>query len=45
MDCRREQNKKGCTCPSKDCENKGLCCDCVAYHRSKGNLPNCLRPK
>jgi hypothetical protein len=25
--------------------NHAKCCDCVANHRKKGNLPVCLRPK
>ncbi|MDD4983290.1 MAG: hypothetical protein PHH82_00425 [Candidatus ainarchaeum sp.] len=45
MECKKEENKKNCTCPKKDCVRNGLCCDCVEYHRSQGNLPNCLRAK
>ena len=37
------RNMERCPCPSEDCANKGYCCDCVARHRAKGNLPVCLR--
>ena len=43
MDCQREKNKAKCSCPSDDCDRHGLCCQCVAYHRGKGQLPMCLR--
>ncbi len=39
----REANVAQCICPSEDCERRGLCCACVAAHRSNGNLPVCLR--
>jgi len=43
MECKQEENKKSCTCPSKDCEKHGICCDCVSFHRENGDLPICLR--
>ncbi|MDR0869078.1 MAG: hypothetical protein LBP75_11520 [Planctomycetota bacterium] len=39
----RERNEEKCNCPSKDCPRHGVCCECIAQHRSKGNLPMCLR--
>lgn len=36
-------NKRECPCHSKDCERYGKCCECVVFHREKGNLPVCLR--
>jgi len=34
----------GCPCPSKVCEWKGKCKECVAIHRIKKNhLPMCLQ--
>lgn len=39
----RELNKENGTCPKDNCERKGNCCQCVAFHRKKGNIPNCLR--
>jgi hypothetical protein len=35
-------NKQPCSCTSK-CVRHGKCCDCVAYHKSVGSLPVCLR--
>ena len=34
-----------CTCPSKACEWKGKCNECVAIHRfNKDHVPMCLQP-
>lgn len=44
MECKKEENKKGCNC-SYDCEKKGICCECVAYHRKRRELPGCFFPK
>ncbi|MDR2579512.1 MAG: hypothetical protein LBC85_00770 [Fibromonadaceae bacterium] len=38
-----ETNKERCPCPSTDCGNHGFCCECVANHRQRGDLPLCLR--
>lgn len=43
MECKQEENKVDCSCSHKDCERNGLCCECVAYHRAKDQLPCCLR--
>ena len=43
MECKRDQNEADCSCSTKDCERRGMCCECVAFHRSKGQLPSCLR--
>ena len=42
MDCKKNHNKAGCACTYEPCPRKGLCCDCVAYHRAAGELPGCL---
>jgi hypothetical protein len=36
-------NKEKCSCKSKNCSRQGFCCECVEYHKSKGQLPVCLR--
>ncbi len=41
--CTSEKNKKNCNC-SFACSRKGICCDCLTYHRSKGELPACYFP-
>lgn len=40
MECNREKNLKYCNC-TYPCEKKGLCCECVRYHRQRGELPGC----
>ncbi len=39
----KEDNLEICPCPKESCERRGNCCQCVAFHRKKGDLPNCLR--
>ncbi|HPD80740.1 MAG TPA: DUF6485 family protein [Spirochaetales bacterium] len=34
------ENKKRCNC-TYPCEKHGKCCECIAYHRSNGELPAC----
>jgi hypothetical protein len=40
MECKKEKNKQSCNC-TYDCEKKGLCCECVSYHRKRNELPAC----
>jgi len=42
MDCKKDPNLKNCTCTYEPCPRKGLCCECIAYHRGSGELPGCL---
>ena len=44
MECIVEKNLAGCTC-TYDCEKRGKCCQCVAYHRSMKQLPGCFFSK
>ena len=39
----RDRNNVQCVCKETGCERHGLCCECIASHRSKGDLPACLR--
>ena len=43
MECRQSQNRKNCSC-TYTCDKKGLCCECIAYHRRAGELPACYFP-
>ena len=43
--CDQEKNLKHCTCTYEPCSKKGICCECIANHRSMGELPGCLFPK
>jgi len=42
MECKAEKNRAKCTCTYEPCSRKGLCCECLTYHRSMGELPGCL---
>ena len=44
MDCIVEKNMAACTC-TYDCEKRGKCCLCVAYHRNMKQLPGCFFSK
>jgi hypothetical protein len=39
----KDENKKRCACTYEPCERRGVCCECVAYHRKKGDKPACMR--
>jgi hypothetical protein len=42
IDCKnKKKNLADCNCSYEPCERKGICCECIAYHRSKGQLPAC----
>ncbi|MDP2891917.1 MAG: DUF6485 family protein [Bacillota bacterium] len=45
MECKKQTNIKGCPCTYTPCSRKGLCCECVTYHRSSGELPACFFSK
>ncbi len=34
-------NAQYCVCTYPDCSRRGLCCECVHYHRLRGELPAC----
>jgi hypothetical protein len=36
-----KENLKSCTCSYEPCSRKGLCCQCIQYHRRSGELPAC----
>ncbi len=40
----REENLKRCNCTYTPCSKKGICCECIAYHRAQGELPACYFP-
>ncbi|MDP2907734.1 MAG: DUF6485 family protein [Nanoarchaeota archaeon] len=45
MECRIKNNLKNCNCSYNPCARKGICCECIAHHRSKGQLPACYFSK
>jgi hypothetical protein len=40
----QKKNLASCTCTYVSCERRGLCCECVAYHRALDQLPGCFFP-
>jgi hypothetical protein len=44
MQCKKEENLVNCPCSYPDCPRKGMCCDCVAHHRIKKEIPACFFP-
>jgi hypothetical protein len=40
MECKKEENKKMCNC-TYPCSKKGMCCECIVYHRRLNELPAC----
>jgi hypothetical protein len=40
MECKSSDNKKNCNC-SYPCSKKGLCCECIIYHRRMNQIPAC----
>ncbi len=42
MECKnREENLAKCNCTYEPCSRKGICCECLHYHRGMGELPAC----
>jgi len=41
--CTIEENKRNCNC-TYTCNKKGICCECLSYHRQMGELPACYFP-
>jgi hypothetical protein len=39
-----EKNMERCNCTYSSCPRKGVCCECLQYHRSHGELPACFFP-
>ena len=42
MACIGTQSLDHCTCTYAACDKRGRCCECVIYHRSKGEVPGCF---
>lgn len=45
----REAINTFCSCPKTECENHGLCCECIIEHKNRVDVPiltrfpHCLR--
>lgn len=40
----QKQNLVHCSCSYASCSRRGLCCECVEYHRSLDEIPGCFFP-
>ncbi len=40
-ECSMESNRLQCGCTYEPCPRKGICCECLKYHRKAGELPAC----
>jgi len=40
----KSMNMEGCNCTYTGCDKAGICCECVRYHRKKGQIPACFFP-
>ena len=45
MECKKEKNLKSCKCTYLSCSRRGICCECIRYHRQRGELPGCYFSK
>jgi hypothetical protein len=43
-DCKIDRNLRTCNCSYEPCPRKGVCCDCLAYHRKNREVPACYFP-
>lgn len=43
-ECNGKKNLSQCNCSWEPCSRKGMCCECLAYHWSREELPACLFP-
>ena len=41
MECKQSSNRSYCNCTYEPCSKKGVCCECIAYHRKMNELPAC----
>jgi hypothetical protein len=42
MECISTESKKHCTCTYMSCDKRGNCCQCISFHRNKGEIPGCF---
>ncbi|KAA0258082.1 hypothetical protein FHQ18_06705 [Deferribacter autotrophicus] len=41
MECKAHKIAEKCPCTWMSCSKRGRCCDCIAYHRERDELPAC----
>ncbi|MBR9677260.1 hypothetical protein GOV04_03900 [Candidatus Woesearchaeota archaeon] len=37
----KNENLEKCNCTYEPCPRKGTCCECIDYHKKRGELPAC----
>jgi hypothetical protein len=43
MECvNQRRNDTRCACTYEGCPRHGICCECITYHRTIGELPGCV---
>ncbi len=42
MECTSTRSKAHCNCSFTQCEKHGNCCQCVVFHRDRGEMPGCF---
>jgi hypothetical protein len=42
MECKKDKNLENCPCTYTGCPRKGICCECIKYHRENNDLPACF---
>ncbi len=40
----QKKNLAYCNCSYDPCPRKGICCECLAYHRENEEIPACFFP-
>lgn len=40
-----KKNLAKCNCTYSGCSRHGICCECISYHKGKGELPACYFDK
>lgn len=43
-ECNIQSNKAVCNCSYEPCSRKGICCECIIYHKRMGEIPACFFP-
>lgn len=44
-ECKSKKTLGRCNCSYEPCGRKGVCCECLSYHWSQGELPACVFPE
>jgi hypothetical protein len=40
----QKRNLSLCNCSYEPCARKGMCCECILYHRQNKQIPACFFP-